>query len=119
MYLLSAVPCGRSPLLQQLAVTRVSDCHMSHQCYTVPQKQSLSGDCRMNDARSLYSTSLGRRGFCGFVASMAFSIVLARLPSELEQLSKIASADQDYLLINGWVLTCADIAAAEMTPDVV
>ncbi len=53
------------------------------------------------------------------MAGLAINVVLAKLPFGVEQRSRMAAADQEFLIVNGWVLTREDIAASEVTPDVV
>ncbi len=63
--------------------------------------------------------NMGRRCFCCSIAGLAVNVVLAKLPSGVEQRSKMAAPNQEFLIINGWVLTREDVAASQMTPNVV
>jgi hypothetical protein len=62
--------------------------------------------------------NMGRRCFCSSIAGLAVNVVLAKLPFGVEQ-SKMGAPNQEFLIINGWVLTREDVAASEMTPNVV
>jgi len=53
------------------------------------------------------------------IAGVAVNVVLAKLPFGNERLSKMTSLDQEYVIVNGWVLTRGDFAAAEMASNVV
>jgi hypothetical protein len=57
-----------------------------------------------------YSAIIDRRFFCRSIAGLAVNVVLAKLPSGIEQ---------EFLIVNGWVLTREDMAASEVTPNVV
>jgi hypothetical protein len=63
--------------------------------------------------------TIGRRYFCCSIVGLAVSVVVAKLPFEIEQWSKISTADQEFPIVNGWVLTREDLATSEMTTDVV
>ncbi len=63
--------------------------------------------------------NMGRRCFCGSIAGLAVNVVLAKLPFGVEQRSKMVAPNREFLIINGWVLTREDVAASEMTPNVV
>ena len=58
-----------------------------------------------------------RRCFLWSMAGLAVSI--PNLPFETEQHSKIPTVDQDFVIVNGWVLTREDVAASKVTIDVV
>jgi hypothetical protein len=66
-----------------------------------------------------YSAIIDRRCFCCSIAGLAVNVVLAKLPSGIEQRSKMATADQEFLIVNGWVLTREDMATNEVALDVV
>jgi hypothetical protein len=66
-----------------------------------------------------YSTIINRRCVFGSIAGFAISVVLAKLPFEVEQSSEIAAPDQEFLVVNGWILTRKDMIANEVMPDVV
>jgi hypothetical protein len=51
------------------------------------------------------------------MAGLAVSI--PNLPFETEQHSKIPTVDQDFLIVNGWILTREDVATSEIVHDVV
>jgi hypothetical protein len=58
-----------------------------------------------------YPAPINRRCVFCSIAGLAIDVVLAKLPFGIEQKSKMASADQEFVIINGWVLTREDIAA--------
>ena len=60
-----------------------------------------------------------RRHFCGSIAGLAAICGLVRLPFGAGQGSKTLAAKQDFIVVNGWVLTHEDLAASEITPDVI
>ena len=59
-----------------------------------------------------------RRFFCS-ISGLAVSVVVPKLPFEIKQWSEMPTTDQDFLIVNGWVLTREDFAANEVTDDVV
>jgi hypothetical protein len=65
------------------------------------------------------SVTIGRRSFCCSIVGLAVGVVVAKLPFEIEQSSKISTAEQEFAIVNGWVLTREDLAASELTTDVV
>jgi hypothetical protein len=48
----------------------------------------------------------------------AVSVIFAKLPFAAEQSLHLANTDQEFLVINGWVLTNEDFAETEMTNHV-
>ena len=65
-----------------------------------------------------YFGIINRRCFCS-IAGLAVNVVLAKLPFGVEQSSKMTAANQEFLIVNGWVLTREDVAASEMAHNVV
>ena len=61
---------------------------------------------------------IDRRSVSCSLGALAISVVLARLPYGVEQSSKMAAADQQFLIINGWVLTREDMAESAVTVNV-
>ena len=45
--------------------------------------------------------------------------VVARLPLGAARLSELATENQEYLIVNGWVLTREDIATMDLPADVI
>jgi hypothetical protein len=66
-----------------------------------------------------YPAIIDRRCLCCSIAGLAVNVVLAKLPFGGKQSSKMAAANQEFLIVNGWVLTREDVAVIEMTPNVV
>jgi len=68
----------------------------------------------MNITRHIPASVINRRGFCssivGLVGSMLFGHLAFFMP-------KSSSADQDFLIVNGWVLTREDVASSKPTSD--
>jgi hypothetical protein len=62
---------------------------------------------------------IDRRHFFCSIAGLAVNVVVAKRQFGIDRTSKMAIADQEFLIINGWVLTRDDMAASEMTHDVV
>jgi hypothetical protein len=60
-----------------------------------------------------------RRYFCCSIAGLAVNIGLGKLLFGVEQVSKVAAANQEFVIVNGWVLTREDVAASEMTRNAV
>jgi hypothetical protein len=54
-----------------------------------------------------------RRYFCYSIAGLAVNVVLAKLPFGTGPRLKMAAADQEFLIINGWVLTREDMVASK------
>jgi len=59
-----------------------------------------------------YFPILDRRRFCWSITGLAANVALARLPFGIEKWPKIAALDQEFLIVNGWVLTRKDVATA-------
>ena len=59
---------------------------------------------------------MGRRGFFRSIAGLAASLLFGRLPIWA---SKAPIGDQDFVVINGWVLTREDVAASKVISDAV
>jgi hypothetical protein len=72
----------------------------------------------MNRARYLYSTVVGRRYFLRSIAGLVLGAGAAELSFGAERSSRTASADAEYLIVNGWVLTREDIAFVGTTLNV-
>jgi hypothetical protein len=60
-----------------------------------------------------------RRYFCCSIVGLAVNTGLAKLPFGVEQVSKMAAANREFVIVNGWVLTREDVAASEMTRNAV
>jgi len=63
--------------------------------------------------------NISRRNVCWSLGAVVINDVLAKLPFWIEQRSKMTAADPAFLIVNGWVLTSEDLAASDMTSDVV
>jgi hypothetical protein len=69
-----------------------------------------------------YFATVDRRRVCWSVAGLTLNVILAKLPfegkqglkTEGKQGLKTATADQMFVIVNGWVLTREDIAASEI-----
>jgi hypothetical protein len=46
---------------------------------------------------------------------LAVSVVVAKLPFEIERRSKISTTDREFPIVNGWVLAREDLAASGVT----
>ena len=66
-----------------------------------------------------YFATVDRRRVCWSIAGLTLNAVLAKLPFEGKQELKMAAEDQMFVIVNGWVLTREDIAASEITFNVV
>ncbi len=73
----------------------------------------------MNRTRQLCSPIVDRRCFCGSIVGLAVGVIVTKLPSEAQRLSKRTGAGQEYLIVNGWVLSREDFAVAEIMRHVV
>lgn len=60
-----------------------------------------------------------RRYFCHAIAGLAVNIGLAKLALGVGQRPRMPAANREFVIVNGWVLTREDVAASEMTPNVV
>jgi hypothetical protein len=56
-------------------------------------------------------SSLARRSFLGWAASLTASLLSGDIPSLLASNGSVE--DQDFVILNGWVLTREDIATAK------
>ncbi len=61
--------------------------------------------------------SANRRGFFYSMAGLAVSI--PRLPFAIKKFLKTPFDDQDFVIVNGWVLTHGDFVASKVNQDVV
>ena len=57
-----------------------------------------------------------RRRFFSSIAGLAASLLFGDIPFLA---SKVLAEEQDFVIINGWVLTREDVAASKVTIDVV
>jgi hypothetical protein len=62
-----------------------------------------------------YSAIIDRRCICCSIVGLGLNVALAKLPFGFEH----GSTDQEFRIVNGWVLTREDTAASHGTPDVV
>ena len=60
---------------------------------------------------------MGRRRFLGSVAGLTASLLLSDIPFLLA--SRVSVKEQDFVILNGWVLTLEDVAASKVTIDAV
>ena len=60
-----------------------------------------------------------RRYFCCTIAGLAVNIGLANLARGVEHRPRMPAGNREFVIINGWVLIGEDVAASEMTPNVV
>jgi hypothetical protein len=65
-----------------------------------------------------YFGIIDRRCFCS-IAGLAVNVVLANAPFGGKKRSKMVAGNQEFLIVNGWVLTREDLAGTKMTPNVV
>ena len=66
-----------------------------------------------------YPAAWDRRYFCYSVAGLAIKVAFAKLPFSSEAELETAAPDQQFVIVNGWVLTRDDVAARELMPNVV
>ena len=67
--------------------------------------------------RHLQSTVMVRRRFLGWTASLTASLLYGDTPFFL--VSRVTVNAQDFVIVNGWVLTREDVAAGKVTTDAV
>ena len=66
-----------------------------------------------------YSAMIDRRCFCCSIGGLAGEVVASQLPAGITRKSRMAPAAQEFLMVNGWVLTREDVAASEIAPNVI
>ena len=59
---------------------------------------------------------MDRRNFFSSIAGLAVSLLAGDIPILA---SKNPSGEQDFVIVNGWVLTREDVAAGKVTTDAV
>lgn len=79
---------------------------------------TLPTEGRTNFLRDFFGGT-DRRHFCRSTVGLGIAGVLAKLPLTGKQKFKMTAEGQGFLIVNGWVLTCEDVAASGMTLDVV
>jgi hypothetical protein len=57
-----------------------------------------------------YSGTFNRRRVCCSIVGLAINGVLANLPLGTEQKPQMAGLGQEFVIVNGWVLTREDVA---------
>ena len=60
-----------------------------------------------------------RRYFCCTIAGLAVNIGLCSTPIARLARPRMPAGNREFVIINGWVLIGEDVAASEMTPNVV
>jgi hypothetical protein len=65
-----------------------------------------------------YFTEIDRRSVCCSIAGSALNAVLAKPSFGNKRWLEMPTTDQ-FVIVNGWVLTREDIAAGEIAPNVV
>ena len=70
----------------------------------------------MNRMQHRQPAVIDRRRLFGSIAGLAASLLLGRMPFWK---SEVPVGDEDFVIINGWVLTRADVAASDLAPNVV
>jgi len=63
----------------------------------------------MKRTQNLSVAILDRRGFCSSIVGWAVSIVVAKVSFGAEPSLIVASADEEFVFVNGWVLTREDV----------
>jgi hypothetical protein len=61
---------------------------------------------------------IGRRYFCCSIAGLVVSDIVAKPPFRAAKIPQLP-AHQEFLIVNGWVLTREDLATSDVTTDVV
>jgi hypothetical protein len=67
--------------------------------------------------RPLQSIVIVRRRLLGWTASLAAGLLLGDIPFSLT--SAVSVKEQDFVILNGWVLTQEDVAAGKVTTDAI
>ena len=67
--------------------------------------------------RNLQPAIIGRRRFLSSIASLTASLLFGDIPFFLA--SRVSVKEQDFVILNGWVLTREDVAASKVTIDAV
>ena len=80
-------------------------------------KRALFIEPPVNKMRHLQSTVMVRRRFLGWTASLTASLLFGDIPFFLT--SRVSVKEQDFVILNGWVLTREDVAASKVTIDAV
>ena len=62
--------------------------------------------------------TVDRRKLCYSIIGLALNVTMASLPFGRQRL-KMATADQEFLIINGWILTREDLIASELARNVI
>ena len=63
-------------------------------------------------------TMIDRRYFCYSLATVASNVLVAKLAFGARKRLKMTTGEQEFLIVNGWVLTREDVAASQ-SADVV
>ena len=63
----------------------------------------------------ILSTAVDRRSVCGAIVGIGVTGVLEGIPFR----TVLGLTGQEFLIVNGWVLTREDVAATDVTRDVV
>jgi hypothetical protein len=71
---------------------------------------------RMSKMRHMQVARTDRRRFCRSMAGLIGGLWFGNLTLRG---SKVPIEDQDFLIVNGWVLTRKDVAASDVTFDAV
>jgi hypothetical protein len=69
--------------------------------------------------RCLPPSAIDRRGFCRSIAVLTCGGIMARLLSGTAWCLEGAIGRDEYFVVNGWVLTRADVATMELAQDAV
>jgi hypothetical protein len=64
-------------------------------------------------------TIISRRWLCCFIGVWPVNVALSKVLGGSQQESERAGGDQEFFLVNGWVLTRDDLANSDVTFDVV
>jgi hypothetical protein len=68
----------------------------------------------MNVTRHIRAAAVDRRVFCRSIFGLGGSLLFGGLAFWMP---KISSADHDFVIVNGWVLTRKDVASSKPTSD--
>ena len=68
----------------------------------------------MNITRHILASVIDRRGFCSSIFGLGGSVLFGHLAFSV---SKSSFADEDFVIVNGWVLTREDVASSKPTSD--
>jgi hypothetical protein len=70
----------------------------------------------MSKVQYLQPAVMSRRRFFRSIGSLTVSLFFGDIPFLA---SNVTAGEQGFVIVNGWVLTCADVTGSQVTNDVV